>query len=284
VKRYLLALLLVASLASPVFSGAAGADDPCLPGSAELAYEELVEAAPDDSPLQAEAERIGQEQDAKDAFDTDETIRRLTDAATAAGLVFSCEVYRYVRVDGSRPTDSEDDDADLAPVTTTRPKTAGPAPGSTATTRTTALVAGGTKATTAPGAAPTSEEGSSASGGSSDPSGPSDPDGAEGTGPALGDLDRDGTGPGATTGSGRGSTEARTDDADEAGSAADREEAAGGAEVVADDAGDGGGDGAGGTFALAWMGLSLTALALLSGRRRRKVGQDLGAPAANGGD
>jgi hypothetical protein len=281
VKRYLLALLLVASLAGPVLSGSAGAADPCLPGSAELAYEELVEAAPDDSALQMEAERIGQEQEAKDAFDTDETIRRLTDAATAAGLVFSCEVYRYVRVDGSRPTDSEDDDADLAPVTTTRPKTAGPAPGSTGTTRTTAPLTGGTKATTAPGAAPASGETALGGGESSDPS---DPDGADSTSPAAGNLGNDGTGPGATNRSGGGSAEAPTDDADEAGRTSDREEAAGGAQIVADDAGDGGGDGAGGTFALAWMGLSLAAVALLSARRRRKIGQDLGASAANGGD
>ena len=93
--------------------GYASASGACEPGSAELAFEELLEAAPDDSPVETEARQVAADQDRKGAFESPETIRRIQEVAARWGYTFDCPSRTY-RVAGQPSPDpeAEDDDED----------------------------------------------------------------------------------------------------------------------------------------------------------------------------
>lgn len=78
----------------------------CLPPTAEHAFEELLDVAEDDSPLEEEVWRIADEQEAKGAFETPETIRRIDDLARAHGFAYDCDTRMYHPVSGPDPRDA----------------------------------------------------------------------------------------------------------------------------------------------------------------------------------
>ncbi|MGH9001284.1 MAG: hypothetical protein ACRDY7_18050 [Acidimicrobiia bacterium] len=89
----------VALPAEPAFPQAAA----CQPLSAEHAFEELLDVAEDDSPLEDEAWRIADAQEAKGAFETPETQRMVDELARSNGLTYDCPTRRYVPVSGPDP-------------------------------------------------------------------------------------------------------------------------------------------------------------------------------------
>lgn len=78
----------------------------CLPPTAEHAFEELLDVAEDDSPLEEEVWRIADEQEAKGDFETPETIRRIDDLARSHGFVYDCGSRMYHPVSGPDPRDA----------------------------------------------------------------------------------------------------------------------------------------------------------------------------------
>ena len=75
----------------------------CLPPSAEEAFEELLDLATDDSPVEDEAWKIADEQEARGAFETPETIQKIDGLAQANGFVFDCAQRLYLPVSGPDP-------------------------------------------------------------------------------------------------------------------------------------------------------------------------------------
>jgi hypothetical protein len=106
------AALVAAALLAPVLSAAPSAAQACQPSSAELALEELLDVAADGSPLEDQARKIADEQDARDAFETPETIRRIEELAHANDLVFQCDRRRYVPLQRPDPRDAIAEDQD----------------------------------------------------------------------------------------------------------------------------------------------------------------------------
>jgi hypothetical protein len=78
----------------------------CAPPSAEHAFEELLVALVDDSPQEHEAWRIAGEQEAKGAFESEETIRRLDEFAAGEALAYDCASRTYRPLAGG-PTPAE---------------------------------------------------------------------------------------------------------------------------------------------------------------------------------
>jgi hypothetical protein len=78
----------------------------CQPPSAEHAFEELLDVAEDDSPLEDEAWRIADEQEARGAFETPETVQRIDELARANGLVYDCASRMYHPVSGPDPREA----------------------------------------------------------------------------------------------------------------------------------------------------------------------------------
>ncbi|HYH49557.1 MAG TPA: hypothetical protein VEG38_08420 [Acidimicrobiia bacterium] len=78
----------------------------CQPPTAEHAFEELLDLAPDESPLEDRAWRIADEQEAKGAFETSDTIRRIDDLARASGYAFDCADRMYHPVSGPDPREA----------------------------------------------------------------------------------------------------------------------------------------------------------------------------------
>lgn len=94
------------ALATVFLPGAAASAQVCGPPTAEHAFEELLDLAPDDSPLEDRAWRIADEQEAKGAFETSDTIRRVDDLARASGYAFNCVDRMYHPVSGPDPRDA----------------------------------------------------------------------------------------------------------------------------------------------------------------------------------
>jgi len=95
---------LVLATASPA------AAQTCVPPSAEHAFEELLVALVDDSPQEREAWRIAGEQEAKGAFESEDTIRHLDELAAREGLAYDCASRTYRPVSGG-PTPAEIEEA-----------------------------------------------------------------------------------------------------------------------------------------------------------------------------
>ena len=102
-----LAALVAAVLLTPLAVIAAPAmAQTCRPGSAELAFEELLDIAADGSPLEDQARRIADEQDARGAFESEVTLRRIEELAKANDLAYDCARRRYVPVQRPDPRDA----------------------------------------------------------------------------------------------------------------------------------------------------------------------------------
>jgi hypothetical protein len=104
-RRSLLALVALL-LSAPVTVAAA----PCRPSSAELAYEELMEAAEDDSPAEADARRVADEQEIRGEFESERTIDLLEEVAARWDLVYHCATRTYRPVGAPEPAPGEDPD------------------------------------------------------------------------------------------------------------------------------------------------------------------------------
>ncbi|HET9770595.1 MAG TPA: hypothetical protein VFS16_06885 [Acidimicrobiia bacterium] len=95
-----------------VLPGGTAAAQVCAPPSAEHAFEELLDLATDDSPVEDEAWRIAGEQESRGAFESPETIRRIDELARANGFAYDCSTRLYRPVSGPDPRDAiENDDA-----------------------------------------------------------------------------------------------------------------------------------------------------------------------------
>lgn len=124
------AAALAASGALALVPSSAAAQTTCRPPTTEHAFEELLDVAADDSPLEDEAWRIADEADARDAFEAPETLRRLDDLAVANGLAYDCSARIYRPVAGPDPRQAieegapgvEDGEASPGPVTGPRPQ------------------------------------------------------------------------------------------------------------------------------------------------------------------
>jgi len=81
-----------------------------VPPSAEHAFEELLVALVDDSPQEREAWRIAGEQEARGAFESEETIRHLDELAAYGGLAYDCASRTYRPVSGG-PNPAEIEEA-----------------------------------------------------------------------------------------------------------------------------------------------------------------------------
>ncbi len=128
------AALVAAVLLAPAvwIAGPAGAQA-CQPKSAELALEELLDIAADGSPLEDRARLIADEQDARNAFESAETIRRIEELAHANDLAFDCTRRRYVpaqRPDPREAIANDQEPVDDGPDGRTAPAVA-PKPGTT---------------------------------------------------------------------------------------------------------------------------------------------------------
>ena len=126
------AALVAAALFAPAawIAGPAHAQA-CQPKSAELALEELLDIAADGSPLEDQARRIANEQDARNAFESAETVRRIEELAHANDLAFDCTRRRYVPVQRPDPREAianDQEPADEGPDGRTAPAVA-PKPG-----------------------------------------------------------------------------------------------------------------------------------------------------------
>ncbi len=97
------ALLVVPAVLLPAAPAPAQA---CQPPSAEHAFEELLDVAEDDSPLEDEAWRIADEQEARGVFESPETVQRIDELARANGLVYDCASRMYFPVSGPDPREA----------------------------------------------------------------------------------------------------------------------------------------------------------------------------------
>lgn len=75
----------------------------CEPPSAEHAFEELLDVAEDDSPVEDEAWRIADQQETRGVFESPETIRMIDELAQANGLRYDCTSRLYLPVSGPDP-------------------------------------------------------------------------------------------------------------------------------------------------------------------------------------
>lgn len=165
----------VALLASPVSA------QTCQPPSAEHAFEELLDVAADDSPLEDEAWRIADEQEARGEFESPETIRMIDDLARANDLAYDCASRMYFPVSGPDPRIAIENGEEP-------PETAGgePGPGAPAS-GTTGGGGAGSPSGPAAGETPAAGEPTGAAGAVVDgvvavPGGPASPGGAGGGG------------------------------------------------------------------------------------------------------
>jgi hypothetical protein len=110
-----------------VLPGGTAAAQVCGPPSAEHAFEELLDVATDDSPVEEEAWRIADEQEARNAFESPDTIRRIDELARANGFVYDCASRMYHPVSGPDPRDAIENDE--IPVETGTGSPDGSAPG-----------------------------------------------------------------------------------------------------------------------------------------------------------
>lgn len=96
---------LAAALLFPAvaLTAAPAAAQTCQPPSAEHAFEELLDVADDESPLEDEAWRIAGDQEARGQFDSPETVRMIDDLAVANGLRYDCASRMYLPVSGPDP-------------------------------------------------------------------------------------------------------------------------------------------------------------------------------------
>jgi hypothetical protein len=67
----------------------------CAPENADAAYRAYLEAAPDGSPMEAQGRSIAAEQERRGAFDSEDTVELLDDAAFDWGYVYDCESLSY---------------------------------------------------------------------------------------------------------------------------------------------------------------------------------------------
>jgi hypothetical protein len=93
-----------------VLPGGTAAAQVCGPPSAEHAFEELLDVATDDSPVEDEAWRIADEQEARGAFESPETIRMIDDLARANGFAYDCSTRMYHPVSGPDPREAIEND------------------------------------------------------------------------------------------------------------------------------------------------------------------------------
>lgn len=82
----------------------------CGPPSAEHAFEELLDIAADDSPLEDEAWRIADEQEGRKVFETPETLRMIDELARSNDLTYDCAARRYVPLSHPDPRDAIEND------------------------------------------------------------------------------------------------------------------------------------------------------------------------------
>ena len=82
----------------------------CAPPSAEHAFEELLDIAVDDSPLEDQAWNIADVQEKAGKFETADTLRMIDDLARSNDLAYHCETRRYVPVSHPDPRDAIEND------------------------------------------------------------------------------------------------------------------------------------------------------------------------------
>jgi hypothetical protein len=102
--RILAAAVLIAA-AAVLPAGSASAAE-CRPPSAERAFEELLDVADDGAPVEHDAWRIADEQEARGAFETATTIQRLDTLARANGFVYNCTRRTYLPQSGPDPREA----------------------------------------------------------------------------------------------------------------------------------------------------------------------------------